>query len=153
MSDTEKPKPKSKPPEAVPGKPADPAPAPDSAQAPFTTAADAFKTEADTKAPTSGLSFTPGLREVANSPVPGAAHSHVLGPQQAAADPVAAGLDTAYAGRSRAENRVVNKTGEQASGPRTLLPEHPPEDGRMEPAPGDDDAAGVPGPSGGGKDA
>lgn len=95
----------------------------------------------------SGLSYTPNLQEVPDSKVPFAEHSHVFGPQQAACDPVAAGLDTSYAGLSRSENRVINRTGEAASGPRTLLLDHPAADGSLVRAPSDEDAAKVAGPT------
>ncbi|NPD67293.1 hypothetical protein HN018_06860 [Lichenicola cladoniae] len=66
-----------------------------------------------------GKSFTPGLTEVPDSKVPGAEHSHVHGPQQAAVDPVAAGLETEHSPTTINENRVVNRTGEIGSGPHT----------------------------------
>ena len=70
--------------------------------------------------PTQGLSQSPGLREIANSQVPRADYNHVHGPQQAPADPIAAGLDVAHHPLTRAENRAVTLTGEDGSGPHLL---------------------------------
>ena len=48
----------------------------------------------------------------------GDAVAHVFGPQQAACDPVAAGLDTKHNPMTRAENRMISQTGTLASGNR-----------------------------------
>ncbi len=95
----------------------------DNEDKPFVTAAEAHGIEDRTTDHTDGtfhqgLSFTPGLTEVANSKVPGAEHSHVHGPQQAAVDPVAAGLVTTRSPATAAESRVIDRTGEIGSGPR-----------------------------------
>jgi hypothetical protein len=71
---------------------------------------------------TEGLSFAHGLRELANSKVPGlpggVVVSHVYGPGQTPCDPIAAGLDVNYSPLSAAENRLITLTGTLASGPR-----------------------------------
>ena len=64
----------------------------------------------DSPAPRPGLSVTPGLRPVENSPVPGTDRTHVLGPQQAACDPVLAGLDMQHEPLTRQENRAITRT-------------------------------------------
>ena len=99
------------------------APKPDPSAAPFTTAdvaTDGFEPRQTSATP--GLSQSPGLMCVPNSRVPGLAGggmvSHVFGPQQNAADPIAAGLDTRHDPMTRAENRVVTQTGELGAGPR-----------------------------------
>lgn len=70
----------------------------------------------------SGLSVTPGLVEVPGSYAPsmadGSRVAHVMGPQQAAVDPIAAGLDLRARPLTRNENRVVTQTGELGSGAR-----------------------------------
>jgi len=69
-----------------------------------------------------GKSHSPGLRAVPNSFVPGTDRAHVHGPQQSPVDPVAAGLDTEHVPPTRAENRVIDRTGEIASGPHAAGP-------------------------------
>ncbi|WP_424139893.1 hypothetical protein [Roseomonas chloroacetimidivorans] len=107
-----------------------------------------------------GLSVTPGLQEVPDSFAPATASGdpvpHVYGPQQAAVDPVAAGLDTGHSPLTRAENRVITRTGELGAGPRPAtyvekgqeVQQAAPADGANVPAPLDADAEKVPGPSG-----
>lgn len=97
----------------------------------YTTAADALGMRQDGKAPTPGMSYTPGLREVADSRVPNASHSHVIGPQQAACDPVLAGLDTEYRPMTRAENRGITRI-----------------DGQLVAPPADAESDKLPGPTG-----
>ncbi len=94
---------------------------PDPASQPYQTAAEAHGITERVEGGVSaghhdGLSHTPGLSEVPDSKVPFAEHSHVHGPQQAAVDPVAAGLDTRHLPFNRAENRVIDRTGEIGSG-------------------------------------
>ena len=124
---------------------------PNAEKPPFTTAAElAGMTEDLNKRHQEGMSYTPGLRAIPGSIVPGAEHSHVYGPQQSPVDPAAAGLDTNFQPISRAENRVINQTGAAAGGPRVLLKDERPSDGTMVQAPKDDDSAKVAGPSGSG---
>lgn len=108
-----------------------------------------------------GLSHTPGLREVPNSTVPATATgepvAHVYGPGQNPVDPVAAGLDTRAVLQTRAENRVVTQTGEQAAGPRPhtyiektgpdQVPQAAPADGALVVAPAETVADASPGPN------
>jgi hypothetical protein len=105
-----------------------------------------------------GLSVTPGLQEVPGSMAPATALgepvAHVFGPQQAACDPIAAGIDTRAHPITRAENRAVTRTGETASGPRPSTyaekgaeVQAPVSDGSTVPAPSDADASAAPGPS------
>jgi len=82
-------------------------------------------------APTPGLSVSPDLTEVPDSPVPGADRSHVYGPQQAAADPVLAGLDTQYDPATRNELRSMTDG-----------------EGHIVAPPSDEEANAVPGPTG-----
>ena len=104
---------------------------PDDDDKPYVTAAEALGIGRDQPAPTPGLSVTTDLVEVPDSPVPGAGHSHVMGPQQAAADPVLAGLDTQHNPLSRAENRAITKP-----------------DGETVAPPSDREAQNTPGPTG-----
>lgn len=85
----------------------------------------------DSPPPRPGMSISPGLQVVENSPVPGTDRSHVIGPQQAAADPVLAGLDTSHVPMTRQENRVITRT-----------------DGTSVPALPDSASAALPGPAG-----
>jgi hypothetical protein len=80
---------------------------PDEAEKPYVTAAEMLGIEPDKTPPTPGMSITPGLREVPNSPVPNSDRVHVMGPQQAACDPLLAGLDTQHKPMTRAENRAI----------------------------------------------
>ncbi|MFC0407924.1 hypothetical protein [Roseomonas elaeocarpi] len=68
------------------------------------------------------LSFSPDLTEVPGSTAPslvdGTQVAHVQGPQQAAVDPVAAGLDTGAKVATTGENRAVTRTGEIGAGQR-----------------------------------
>ena len=68
------------------------------------------------------LSYSPDLEEVPDSTAPaladGTAVAHVHGPQQAAVDPIAAGLDTGAVVPTIAENRAITRTGEIGAGPR-----------------------------------
>ena len=118
---------------------------------PFTSAAElAGMKEALDARHKEGLSYTPGLRSIPDSIVPGFDHAHVYGPQQSPVDPVAAGLDTNFQPISRAENRVITLTGAAAGGPRPLIADERPVDGRMVKAPLDEDSARVAGPAGSG---
>ena len=76
---------------------------------PFRTAAEVYGVTRDQPDPTPGLSQSPGLRTIENSPVPNTDRSHVLGPQQSAVDPVLAGLDLAHNPMTRAEARVITR--------------------------------------------
>lgn len=76
----------------------------------FTTAAEALGIGRDQPPPTPGLSHSPNLRAVEDSPVPNTDRSHVMGPGQAAADPVLAGLDVRHNPMTRAENRAITQT-------------------------------------------
>lgn len=76
----------------------------------FKTAAEVYGVGRDQPPPIAGLSQSPGLRALEDSPVPGTLRSHVIGPGQAAADPVLAGLDTAHNPLTRAEDRVITRT-------------------------------------------
>ena len=79
----------------------------------------ARKREAEsTLRPFSGQSVTHGLTEVPDSKVPGTDRSHVMGPQQAACDPVAAGLDVRQRPLTSQEDRVITRTGVIGSGAR-----------------------------------
>ncbi len=104
-------------------KPAEPA---------YRTAAEVFGVGGDRGSPTPGLSQSPGLRDLVDSPVPGANRSHVIGPQQSAVDPVLAGLDTGYKPMTRAEDRVITRAA----------------DGVMVVPPADSASDALPGPSG-----
>ena len=75
----------------------------------YRTAAEVYEIGKDRGTPTPGLSQSPGLRPLDDSPVPGASRSHVIGPQQSAVDPVLAGLDTGYNPLTRAEDRVITR--------------------------------------------
>jgi hypothetical protein len=66
--------------------------------------------------PITGRSLSPGLTHLQDSKVPGHDRHHVHGPQQAAVDPVAAGLETDHIPASAAENRVITRTGVIGSG-------------------------------------
>ena len=113
----------------------------------------------DQPAPTPGLSQSPGLVPVPDSHAPatasGEAVAHVFGPQQAACDPVAAGLDTRHDPLTRAENRMINRTGEIGSGnhPSTYVEKGKDlpvavSDGSLVPAAPDSEAGKNPGPTG-----
>lgn len=69
---------------------------------------------------TPGMTQVSGLVEVENSPCPayadGTVVSHVMAPGQMAVDPVAAGIDTKHVPLTRAENRVITRTGQDGSG-------------------------------------
>lgn len=101
----------------------------------YATAADVFGTVREQPLPVPGLSVSPGLTEVPNSVVPGGEHSHVYGSQQAACDPVAAGLDVNHDPRTTADNRVVTR----ADGTAYV----PVEDGENAKVPGPSSSAGV----------
>lgn len=73
---------------------------------------------ARTARPFSGQSITHGLTEVPDSKVPGTERSHVMGPQQAACDPVAAGIDVRQRPLTSQEDRVITRTGVTGSGAR-----------------------------------
>jgi hypothetical protein len=70
--------------------------------------------------PSPGKSYSPGLKNIEGSTVPGHADgtliNHVHGPGQAPADPIAAGLDTSLIGKEPAPERTVINTGTLASG-------------------------------------
>lgn len=76
----------------------------------YQSAAEVYGVKRDQPPATPGLSLSPGLRSVEDSKVPGTDRSHVIGPQQAAADPVLAGLDTQHNPMTRAEDRVITRT-------------------------------------------
>ena len=80
----------------------------------FKTATEVYDVKRDQPAPTPGMSLSPGLREVDNSPIPGVDRSHVFGPQQSAVDPVLAGLDTNHNPLTRAEDRVITRMSDGA---------------------------------------
>lgn len=101
----------------------------------FTTAAEAFNLVRDQPPPVPGLTVSPGLTEVPDSKVPYADRSHVFGSQQAACDPVAAGLDVNHDPRTIADNRVVTR----ADGTQYV----PAEDAESARVPGPTSAAGV----------
>ena len=106
-----------------------------------------------------GLSVTVGLREIPDSVAPamsdGTKVSHVMGPQQAPCDPIAAGLDLEAHPLSRAENRMITRTGVIGSGnrPATYVEKGDFKNGdvvsdeSVVPAPMDEEAAGSPGPN------
>ena len=115
--------------------------------------------------PIPGLSFSPGLRELPNSQVPGLGNggmvSHVFGPGQAPVDPIAAGLDTQYNPLTRAENRMITQTGVIGAGPRPMtyagkpgdIAQAGPADHRVVKAASDIEAGRAPGPNSTGGDA
>ncbi|HWX48132.1 MAG TPA: hypothetical protein VNZ61_08770 [Roseomonas sp.] len=124
---------------------------------PLKTALDAIQAEAVTTRTDPSLSFSPDLEEVPGSTAParadGSAVPHVRGPQQAAVDPVAAGLDTGAVVATTDTNRAVNRTGEAAASPRPAtyvekgseVQQAAPADGALVPVSATPD---VPGPSG-----
>ena len=106
----------------------------------------------------SGLSISPGLKELPGSKAPAMADgtevSHVFGPQQSPVDPVAAGLDTSAHPLTRNDNRVVTQTGRIGAGnpPSTYAekgakPAEAPSDGQNVPAQPDEEADKAPGPN------
>jgi hypothetical protein len=99
---------------------------------PFKTAAEVMNIGTDQGVVDPRLTQAPGLRDVPDSKVPGMSHSHVMGPGQAAVDPLAAGLDMGARPLSAAENRAITTA-----------------DGITAPAPPDSFAEAAPGPSGG----
>ncbi len=123
------------------------------------TAAEIHGVGNDSPPPRPGFSQSPGLREVPNSMVPAMADGtmvpHVYGPGQAAVDPIAAGLDWQHKPLTRAENRVITQTGEDAAGPRPStyagkgeVQQAGPADHANVPAASDESASKVPGPTG-----
>lgn len=105
-----------------------------------------------------GQSFTPGLRNIEGSTAPAMADGtevpHVMGPQQAPVDPVAAGLDTTAHPLTRAENRVITRTGALGAGnpPSTYAekgatPAEAPSDMSEVAAPADAESDAQPGPN------
>lgn len=131
----------------------------DTLVSPFTSGAETHAIGNDSPAPTPGLSISPGLQPVPNSQAPALADdtlvSHVMGPGQAAVDPVAAGLDTQHVPLTRNDNRVVTQTGELAAGPRPAtyaekgadVPQAGPSDGTTVAPVSDAEAAKAPGPN------
>lgn len=135
------------------------------AEPPFQTAAErhpGFLERMEQKARSfthSGLSVTPGLREVPDSKAPamadGSAVSHVMGPQQSAVDPIAAGLDLSADSVTRNEGRIITQTGTLGSGSRPATyaekgldePKGTPDDHSEVPAPSDAEADLAPGPN------
>ena len=130
--------------------------------APYRTAAEvAGLKRPDELSVTPGLSHSAGLRPVPDSTAPSTATGepvpHVYGPGQNPVDPVAAGLDTRAVLQTRAENRVVTHTGEDAAGPRPhtyiektgpeQVPQAAPADNQLEAAPADAVADAAPGPN------
>ena len=112
----------------------------------------ARKEEAErTMRPFSGQSVTHGLLEVPDSKVPGTDRAHVIGPQQAACDPVAAGIDVRQRPLTSQEDRVITRTGVIGSGarPSNALDEStfPVSDGSHVPAMSDAEADEAPGPN------
>ena len=115
--------------------------------------------------PIPGLSYSPGLRELPDSQVPGLGNggmvSHVFGPGQAPVDPIAAGLDTQYNPLTRAENRMITQTGTIGAGPRPStyagkpgdIPQAGPADHMVVKAASDVEAGRAPGPNSTGGDA
>ena len=101
--------------------------------------------------PFAGQSVTHGLVEVEASKVPGTDRAHVMGPQQAACDPVAAGLDVRQRPLTSQEDRVVTRTGVIGSGarPANALDDSTiaVSDGSHEPALPDADTDAAPGPN------
>ncbi len=121
----------------------------DKEAAPFSTAAKDHGIEDRAGLHESGLghrgkSFTPGLTEVPNSKVPDGEHSHVVGPQQNACDPVRAGLATDFDPATMQESRVISRTGEVGSGPHIDGPPSEVNDGTAEPAPEDEETTSGP---------
>ena len=128
---------------------------------PYKTAAQLLDVERGTTSspPKPGLSFSPGLQPVPGSTAPATASGepvpHVFGPLQTAVDPLAAGIDTEQNPATRAENRVITRTGEAAAGPRPVtyaeksqdVPQAAPADGANVAAPPDAASDAVPGPS------
>jgi len=141
-------------------KPADVEKAADTVASPnpdYPTAAEQLEAPSVTVRTDPSLSFSPDLEEVPGSTAParadGAPVAHVRGPQQAAVDPVAAGLDTGALVATTDTNRMINRTGEAAAGPRPVtyaqtgqdVQQASPADGALVPAV---DGPDVPGPSG-----
>lgn len=134
------------------------------AEPPFVTAAEKHGMTgpggpADLQDRHNGLSRSPNLRPVPNSFAPahanGEAVPHVYGAQQAAVDPIAAGLDYKHDIPTRTEMRVTTRTGELGAGPRPTtyvekgqdVPQSTPADGAEVVAPSDEESEAVPGPT------
>lgn len=113
-----------------------------------------------TRPPRPGHSVAPGLRPVPGSTVPanadGSEAPHVFGPNQAAVDPVAAGLDWEHSPPTRNEDRRITQTGELGAGPRPAtyaekqgdVPQAAPADGVEVDPPSEESAQASPGPTG-----